>query len=65
MIGAFVILFFYPIVFEMLTRGRTPGNRLTHLRVVRDTGAPDDLPASATRNVCTSSTGPCCCTCPL
>ena len=46
-IGAFLILFFYPIVFEMLTRGRTPGKRLTHLRVVRDTGAPDDLPASA------------------
>ncbi len=57
-IGAFLILFFYPIVFEMLTRGRTPGKRLTHLRVVRDTGAPDDLPASAIRSVMRIIDGP-------
>jgi hypothetical protein len=57
-IGAFVILFFYPIVCEMLARGRTPGKRLTHLRVVRDTGAPDDLPASAIRNVMRIIDGP-------
>jgi uncharacterized RDD family membrane protein YckC len=57
-IGAFVILFFYPILFEVLGRGRTPGKRLTHLRVVRDTGAPDDLPASAIRNVMRIVDGP-------
>ncbi|HTU95266.1 MAG TPA: RDD family protein [Solirubrobacteraceae bacterium] len=57
-IGAFVILFFYPILFEVLARGRTPGKRLTHLRVVRDTGAPDDLPASAIRNLMRAVDGP-------
>jgi uncharacterized RDD family membrane protein YckC len=57
-IGAFVILFIYPILFEVLARGRTPGKRLTHLRVVRDTGAPDDLPASAIRNVMRIVDGP-------
>ncbi len=50
-IGAFVILLFYPILFELLARGRTPGKRLGHLRVVRDSGAPVDLQASAIRNL--------------
>lgn len=49
-IGAFLALFAYPIAFEVLNRGRTPGKALTHLRVVRDTGAAVDLPASAIRN---------------
>jgi uncharacterized RDD family membrane protein YckC len=57
-IGAFAILFVYPILFEVLARGRTPGKRLTHLRVVRDTGAPDDLPASAIRNLMRIIDGP-------
>jgi uncharacterized RDD family membrane protein YckC len=57
-IGAFVILFIYPILFEVLARGRTPGKRLTHLRVVRDTGGPDDLPASAIRNLMRIVDGP-------
>jgi uncharacterized RDD family membrane protein YckC len=57
-IGAFLIVFFYPILFEVLARGRTPGKRLTHLRVVRDTGAPDDLPASTIRNLMRIVDGP-------
>lgn len=57
-IGAFVILFLYPILFEVLTGGRTPGKRLTHLRVVRESGAPDDLPASAIRNLMRIVDGP-------
>jgi uncharacterized RDD family membrane protein YckC len=57
-IAVFVILFFYPILFEVLARGRTPGKRLTQLRVVRDTGAPDDLPASAIRNLMRIVDGP-------
>lgn len=57
-IGAFVILLLYPILFEVLARGRTPGKRLSHLRVIRDSGAPDDLPASAIRNVVRLIDGP-------
>jgi uncharacterized RDD family membrane protein YckC len=57
-IGAFVILFLYPILFEVLARGQTPGKRLAHLRVVRDSGAPDDLPASAIRNLVRIIDGP-------
>jgi hypothetical protein len=37
--------------FEVLSRGRTPGKRWTHLRVVREDGSPVDLPASAVRNL--------------
>ncbi len=44
-------LFLYDIVFEVLASGRTPGKRVTHLRVVRDKGEPVDLPASAIRNL--------------
>jgi uncharacterized RDD family membrane protein YckC len=50
-IGVFAILFFYPVVFELLGRGQTPGKRLCHLRVVREGGSPVDLPASAVRNL--------------
>lgn len=57
-IGSFVILFFYPILFEVLAAGRTPGKRFSHLRVVRDSGAPIDLPASAIRNLMRLVDGP-------
>ena len=50
-IGAFAILLFYPILFEVWGRGQTPGKRMSHLRVLRDSGAPVDLPASAIRNL--------------
>lgn len=50
-IGAFAIWFAYPVAFEVLARGRTPGKRLSHLRVVRDSGASVDLAASAIRNL--------------
>jgi uncharacterized RDD family membrane protein YckC len=57
-IGAFVILLFYPILFEVLGRGQTPGKRMSHLRVLRDSGAPVDLPASAIRNLMRLIDGP-------
>ena len=57
-IFSFAIIFLYPIVCEMLWRGRTPGKRLTHLRVVRQTGAPDDLASSAIRNLVRVLDGP-------
>ena len=41
----------YPIAFELLARGRTPGKRLTHLRVVRERGDAVDLPSSVIRNL--------------
>lgn len=47
----FAALFLYDILFELLASGRTPGKRLTHLRVVRAQGGPVDFPASAVRNL--------------
>jgi uncharacterized RDD family membrane protein YckC len=57
-IGVFVIWLLYPIFFELLAKGRTPGKRWTHLRVVRDDGSPVDLPASAIRNLMRLLDGP-------
>ena len=57
-IGSFVILLFYPILFELLAGGQTPGKRMSHLRVLRDSGAPVDLPASAIRNLMRLVDGP-------
>ncbi len=57
-VGAFAIWFFYPVAFELLAAGRTPGKRLTHLRVIRDSGAPVDLAASAIRNLMRVIDGP-------
>ena len=57
-IGVFLLWFAYPIGFEVLARGRTPGKRLTHLRVVREGGSAVDLPASAIRNFMRMVDGP-------
>ncbi len=57
-LGAFAIVLFYPILFELLARGRTPGKRLTRLRVLLDTGAPVDATASAVRNLLRLLDGP-------
>ena len=57
-IGNFLIWFFYPVLFEVLAAGRTPGKRAAHLRVVRLSGAPVDLPASAIRNLMRVIDGP-------
>jgi uncharacterized RDD family membrane protein YckC len=57
-LGTFGILFLYPILFEVLGAGRTPGKRFSHLRVVRDSGAPVDLAASAIRNLMRVLDGP-------
>lgn len=50
-IALFAAVFLYDILFEVLAAGRTPGKRITHLRVVRERGTPVDLPASAIRNL--------------
>jgi len=49
--AAFASLYLYDVLFEVLASGRTPGKRMSHLRVVRAGGAPVDLPASAIRNL--------------
>ncbi|HEV2770499.1 MAG TPA: RDD family protein [Solirubrobacteraceae bacterium] len=46
-----LVLLCYDIAFETLAQGRTPGKRMSGLRVVRDSGGPVDLPSSAVRNV--------------
>ena len=57
-LGSFVIWLFYPILFEVLAQGRTPGKRLCHLRVLRTDGSPVDLQASAIRNLIRLLDGP-------
>jgi uncharacterized RDD family membrane protein YckC len=47
----FVVYIGYDIAFECLARGRTPGKRLTGLRVLRTDGRPVDPLSSAIRNV--------------
>jgi uncharacterized RDD family membrane protein YckC len=47
----FALLYLYNVLFEVFGAGRTPGKRVTHLRVVRAQGTPVDLPASAIRNL--------------
>jgi len=49
LLGLLVIA--YDVLFETLARGRTPGKRMTGLRVVRSSGRPVDLLASAIRNL--------------
>jgi uncharacterized RDD family membrane protein YckC len=49
--ASFAALYLYDVLFEVLASGRTPGKRITHLRVVRERGTPVDLPASAIRNL--------------
>ncbi len=47
----FILMFFYPILFEVLWSGRTPGKRFNGLRVVTITGAPIGFRESAIRNL--------------
>jgi uncharacterized RDD family membrane protein YckC len=48
---AFVVLIFYDVAFEVWGQGRTPGKRWTGLRVLRSSGRPVDVRASAIRNL--------------
>ena|ERR1700704_3913883 len=47
----FLLFVGYDVAFEVLASGRTPGKRLTGLRVVLENGGPVTFPASAVRNV--------------
>ncbi len=48
---AFLVFFGYPVLFEVVGGGRTPGKRLTGLRVVGAEGGPVAFVPSAVRNV--------------
>ncbi|MDR1647534.1 MAG: RDD family protein, partial [Zoogloeaceae bacterium] len=46
----FLLEWIYPVVFEVLWQGATPGKRLSGLVVLRDDGTPLDWSASVARN---------------
>jgi uncharacterized RDD family membrane protein YckC len=48
---AFIVFWFYPVLFEVLDRGRTPGKRALGLRVIASNGAPVGWLAAFTRNL--------------
>lgn len=50
-LASFLVSFGYPVAFETLASGRTPGKRATGLRVVRLGGEPVGFLASAVRNL--------------
>lgn len=49
LIGAFLIEWFYPVIFEVY-RGATPGKKMFDLQVVHDDGTPISWQASSLRN---------------
>ena len=51
LIALFVIFWVYPIAFEALWNGRTPGKRLIGLRVIAGNGAPVGWLAAIARNL--------------
>ena len=51
LIAWFLIDWFYPVVFEVLWRGRTPGKMALQLAVVREDGTPVSWPESTVRNL--------------
>lgn len=51
LIAMFVLWELYPIVFEALNNGATPGKRLCNLAVVNSDGTPIGWPAALLRNV--------------
>lgn len=47
----FAIVWMYPVLFEVLRDGQTPGKRSVGLRVIREDGAPVGWQASVVRNL--------------
>ncbi|MDO9408031.1 RDD family protein [Patulibacter sp.] len=50
-VGAFALIFFYDVAWELLNDGRTPGKSFLGLRVVRDDGRRVDGGSSVLRNL--------------
>ena len=51
MVLIFLTEWFYPVAFEVLRSGQTPGKQVMRLAVVRDDGRPVDLESSLIRNL--------------
>lgn len=51
LLAAFLLEWLYPVVFEVLASGATPGKRAMGLMVLNDDGTPVRWPASLTRNL--------------
>ena len=51
LVALFVVLWLYPVVFEAMWNGQTPGKRAMRLRVVRDDGAPVGWLGAFVRNL--------------
>ena len=51
LISLFLVEWFYPVMFEVLNRGRTPGKRAMGLKVLHDNGTPIGWSASIIRNI--------------
>jgi uncharacterized RDD family membrane protein YckC len=51
LIASFVLMLLYPILFEALWNGATPGKRVCNLAVVHEDGTPIGWPAAFLRNV--------------
>ena len=51
MVLIFVMEWFYPVAFEVMKRGQTPGKQVMKLAVVHDDGRPVGLEASLIRNL--------------
>jgi uncharacterized RDD family membrane protein YckC len=51
LLTAFLLEWLYPVVFEVLASGATPGKRAMGLMVLNDDGTPVRWPASLTRNL--------------
>lgn len=47
---AFIVFWFYPVLLEVLWRGRTPGKAAMHIQVVHQDGTPVQWSASVIRN---------------
>lgn len=55
LLAVFLLEWFYPVFFELLWQGQTPGKRAIGLRVVLDTGLPVTPAASLLRNLLRSA----------
>ncbi len=51
LLALFAVLWLYPVVFEAMWNGQTPGKRAMRLRVVRDDGAPVGWLGAFVRNL--------------
>ncbi len=51
LVSVFLLEWFYPVVFELMRAGATPGKRMFGLQVVMDSGLPVTPAAAITRNL--------------